>query len=203
MSTDNIFRVFGVVLTVTALSISAYYRRHAARRGEATGDQISQRKEEGDVLFTTRAVGALAFWGGVLVYLINPRWMAWSQLDLPAGLRWTGVALLALDVPLMVWMFTSLGKNITHTVAIRKEHELVTGGPYRWIRHPLYAFGMLAALGLVLLTASWFLALTAAVTFAVLVVRTSLEEQRLIERFGDDYVEYMTRTGRFFPKISA
>lgn len=201
MSTENAYRVVGAILVVSAMVMSAYYRHRAARRGKESGDEISQPREEGPVLFATRAAGGLVFWGGVLVYLVNPAWMAWSQVDLPAGLRWGGAALLALDLPLMYWMFSSLGKNITHTVATRKEHELVTWGPYRWVRHPLYAFAMLAAAGLALLAANWFVALTAAATFAVLIARTSLEEQRLVERFGDEYRRYMQRTGRFFPRI--
>jgi len=52
-------------------------------------------------------------------------------------------------------------------------------------------------------TTNWFLALTGAVAIALLVIRTRTEERRLIERFGDAYTDYMQRTGRFLPRLTA
>jgi protein-S-isoprenylcysteine O-methyltransferase Ste14 len=98
-------------------------------------------------------------------------------------------------------MFSSLGRNITDTVAIRKEHTLVTHGPYRWIRHPLYSFGFLLFVGFTLLTANWFIGLTGVCALTLLALRTPIEEAKLIEQFGDAYREYMKRTGRFLPRL--
>ena len=53
-----------------------------------------------------------------------------------------------------------------------------------------------------LVTANGFLAITGIAAFLVIVARTSIEERKLIERFGHDYVEYAERTGRFLPRIS-
>jgi protein-S-isoprenylcysteine O-methyltransferase Ste14 len=137
----------------------------------------------------------------LLAYLINPRWMAWSQVGLPPAVRWAGAALSTIAVPLLFWMFRSLGGNVTDTVAIRREHRLVTAGPYRWIRHPLYSFGSLLLLGFSLLSASWFIAGAALVAAPFLVSRTRTEEARLLERFGDDYRAYIQHTGRFLPRL--
>ncbi len=83
-------------------------------------------------------LGGLVLWGSAVLSLINPPWMAWSQVELPTGLRWTGVALGVISVGLIYWLFSSIGSGITPTVATRKEHVLVTHGPYHWVRHPLY-----------------------------------------------------------------
>jgi protein-S-isoprenylcysteine O-methyltransferase Ste14 len=90
---------------------------------------------------------------------------------------------------------------VTDTVVTRKEHTLVTTGPYRWVRHPFYVAFALAVLANSLVTANWFLFVTGGVVFVLLVVRTRKEEHRLIERFGDEYRAYMRRTGRFFPLL--
>jgi protein-S-isoprenylcysteine O-methyltransferase Ste14 len=102
---------------------------------------------------------------------------------------------------LVYWMFKSIGTGITPTVATRKEHKLSTSGPYRWIRHPLYSFGTLAFLSLGVIADSWFMVLAAALAFLLLSLRTPSEEAHLIEKFGDEYREYMKHTGRYLPKL--
>jgi protein-S-isoprenylcysteine O-methyltransferase Ste14 len=78
----------------------------------------------------------------------------------------------------------------------------VTTGPHRWVRHPFYVAVALAGFANSLVAANWFLLGMGSVVFVLLVVRTSKEEEKLIERFGDDYREYMRRT-RFFPRLMA
>ena len=68
----------------------------------------------------------------VLAYLINPRWMRWSSLGLPVPSRWLGAGLGAVSLALALWIFRTIGENITPTAETREKHELVTGGPYRW-----------------------------------------------------------------------
>ena len=140
-------------------------------------------------------------WIGLLIYMVNPRWMAWSTLSLPFRLRWVGAGLGIIAVPLIYWMFSSLGKNVTDTVAISKEHSLVTHGPYRWVRHPMYSLSVLAFMGFSLLSANWFIGLTGILALTLMVVRTPIEEAKLIEEFGNEYREYMKCTGRFLPRL--
>ena len=135
-------------------------------------------------------------------YLINPAWMAWSSVALPTWLRWIGAFLGLFAVPpLLFWTFRSLGKNLTDTVVTRREHTLVTHGPYRWVRHPFYDVVLLWGLSVSLLTANWLMALLGLSAFAMMVVRTRTEEEKLIDRFGDEYRTYMARTGRFLPHV--
>lgn len=107
---------------------------------------------------------------------------------------------MAVCVPLIYWVFSSLGKNITSTVAIRKDHALVMHGPYRWVRHPLYTVGFLAFVGFSLLAANWFIFAMLLLGYPVLILRTFTEEANLVARFGDEYRDYMRRTGRFLPR---
>lgn len=195
MTSESTYQLAAIVLMLATLSISIYFRSQASRSGEKVSPL-----EEGPVILTLRRIFGLALWLSIIAYLINPRWMAWSSLPLPTWARWSGAAIMTMCVPLVYWLFSSLGKNITPTVAIRKEHTLVTSGPYRWVRHPLYSVGFLAFSALSLLAANWFIFALLIVAFIILMKRTPIEERRLIERFGDDYREYMQRTGRYLPK---
>ena len=75
----------------------------------------------------------------------------------------------------------------------------MTHGPYRWVRHPFYVTAALLMVSVTLLTANWLIGLTSLIVLSFLAVRTPKEEQMLIERFGQQYHDYMARTGRFTP----
>ena len=102
---------------------------------------------------------------------------------------------------LFFWTLHNLGKNLTDTVVTRKEHFLVTSGPYRWVRHPFYSSGTLFMLANAVAAANWFLALAGVLFFILILIRTQKEEQILLARFGDEYRNYMRQTGRFLPRI--
>ncbi len=198
MGSDVTFRLVALALLLVALSISITFRRRASQ----SGDQTSARREEGAVIFTLRSLFGLALWFSVFAYLVNPGWMAWADLPLPVWVRWLGAVLMAICLPLFYWLFSSLGKNMTSTVAIREAHTMVTHGPYRWVRHPLYSTGVLFFAGLSLLAANWLIVVTMLGGFIALMMRTSVEEAKLIERFGDEYRAYMERTGRYIPRLN-
>ncbi len=190
------FRAIAASLFVSALSISAYYRRKA----DQASDEVSW-KEEGVPTIAALRLSGLALWLSVLAYLLNPRWMQWSRLAIPTWMRWLGAGASAMTIPLFYWLFSSIGKNITPTVATRKEHRLITHGPYRWVRHPLYTVGSLFSLGFSLLAANWFMGLTSLLTLLLLMVRLPKEEAKLLERFGDEYRAYIQQTGRLLPPL--
>jgi protein-S-isoprenylcysteine O-methyltransferase Ste14 len=195
MPSDLTFRALLILCLMLCLPIGVYHRVRAA-----SGERLSRRDEGVFVMVALRLFG-LAAWAAILTYTINPRWMAWSSLPVPTWVRYTGAVLGVLVVPpLLFWVFHSLGTNPTDTVVTRREHTLVTHGPYRWVRHPFYGVGFLGLLAVSLMTANGFLALTGAVVIALLVYRTRTEEARLIERFGDEYRAYRERTGAFFPR---
>jgi protein-S-isoprenylcysteine O-methyltransferase Ste14 len=145
-------------------------------------------------------LSGLPWFIGGIVWMIDPSLMAWASVPLPRWLRWCGFILIAVWGILFVWTFQTLGKNLTDTVVTRKEHTLVTTGPYRYVRHPFYLSFLIAIIGGSMVTANWYLFLTSLLPFAFLAVRTRIEEEKLVERFGDDYRDYMAKTGRFVPR---
>jgi protein-S-isoprenylcysteine O-methyltransferase Ste14 len=102
---------------------------------------------------------------------------------------------------LLVWTFRNLGKNLTDTVVTRKDHTLVTTGPYRYVRHPFYLAFFLAVIGGSIVAANWFVFLAGMIPSGFLIARTRIEEEKLTERFGEEYRDYVKTTGRFFPRL--
>lgn len=196
MAQDEIFRIVLGVGFLVFFPVAISYRI----KSQSTREPLDRWQEGRFILFTLRPVG-LAGMGGLIAYLINPTAMAWSSIPAPPWLRWTGVVIGAVGGILVVWTFHSLGRNLTDTVVTRRNHTLVTHGPYRWVRHPFYGAVALSVAGNALAAANWFLALTGVLTLALLVARTRIEEEKLIARFGDRYRVYMNATGRFFPKL--
>lgn len=194
---ENIFRILAGLIFFTGLGISAYFRRKADRE---TGETIS-RKVDGNTLMTIIRIGGLVLWLTPIAYLINPQWLVWAKLGLPEWARLVGVGLGVLCTLGIYWLFSSIGSGITPTSATRREHELSTSGPYRWIRHPLYTFGTLFFISFGMMSDTWLIMAFGVLTFFIMAIRTPKEESNLIEKFGDEYREYMKRTGRFLPKL--
>src|SRR5688572_6403827 len=195
MSDDQLFRLILLAGFVIFMPIGIYHRLKAR-----TGEKLDRRQEGMFILVALRLAG-LAGTAGLIAYLIDPACMAWAAVPLPVWLRWTGVGLALIAGSLLVWMFRTLGRNLTDTVVTRKQHTLVTTGPYRWVRHPMYASAALAIVGNSLVAANWYLFVVGCLALLLLVIRTRKEEQNLIARFGDDYRNYMQRTGRFVPRL--
>ena len=196
MSEDLPFRIALAIGAALLLPVMIYHRL----RSESTREPIDRRQEGLLFLLTLRPVG-LAAMLGLFAFLIQPRWMAWSSLPLPAWLRWAGVVLGVVGGSLIAWTLRTLGMNLTDTVVTRRAHTLVTRGPYRWIRHPFYVSALLIATGNALAAANWFLFVTGALAFILMAARSRIEERKLLERFGDEYRTYRGRTGRFLPRL--
>lgn len=191
------FRWLALTVFVLTLGISARLRARARAR---TGTIPRSREPAG--LIAGRLVVALPLFGSVLAYLLNPRWMDWASVGLHPGLRWLGAALGVAVVPGIHWVLSHLGSNVSETVLTKEDHQLVTSGPYRWVRHPLYAVGICLFLSVGLMAANAFiLAWTALALVALRLVVVPREESALIAKFGDDYGSYRSSTGALFPKL--
>ncbi|MDX1389575.1 MAG: isoprenylcysteine carboxylmethyltransferase family protein [Acidobacteriota bacterium] len=196
MADETVFRICLLAGFAVLFPAALYYRLRAHVRGE----KLDRRQEGTLVLATLRPLGLLGM-GGVIAYLIDPDWMAWSRVPLPDGVRWAGVATGFAAAALMIWTLHSLGRNLTDTVVTRAGATLVTDGPYRWVRHPFYLCFALAMAANAVVMANWFVGAAGALALVAMVLRTRKEEQNLIARFGDEYRAYMQRTGRFVPRF--
>ena len=105
-------------------------------------------------------------------------------------------------LPVLYWVVSTLGRNISETVLTKEDHSLVTQGPYRWVRHPLYSVATILFVSLGIVAANWFIIVMALVIIiGIALVVIPKEEAQLKSKFGDEYSEYMKGTGMLVPRV--
>jgi len=118
-----------------------------------------------------------------------------------SSIRWTGLIFEILGMGLIFWSGIALGRLYSPDVTLQKEHRLITGGPYRSIRHPRYLGGIVQGVGLSLLFRSWIgLAFTAVFTVIIL-FRIKDEEVLMSGEFGEVWGQYCKKSFRLIPFI--
>ena len=188
-----------VALAAIFLAAAAIGVPHRLRADRA-GGPVSRRNDPRWFWFLM-ALAAPPLTLACLAFLFQPRWVAFAQVELPAWIRLAGAPLAGAGLALFKWMFVHLGLNVTSTSMPRAQATLITSGPYRWVRHPMYSAVVLLVAAASLLTANRIVALGGLAMFALLAARSRVEERRLVEKFGDAYRAYQRRTGRFLPRL--
>ena len=193
------FRFIVAALLIAFVAHRGFYTRKARQRAEAVQRHLAPGR--GSRVAGQLAVPALV---GSLLYVVTPSWMAWSALALPLWTRWLGVAVALSGFALLQWSQRTLATNWSDAPALLAGQELIVRGPYRWIRHPIYAAFLLILGSLLLVSANWFVGgLWIAMTALDVVDRMNAEEAMLIGQFGEDYSAYAATTGRLFVRLSS
>jgi protein-S-isoprenylcysteine O-methyltransferase Ste14 len=124
----------------------------------------------------------------------------WSQVALNATeLQVIGAILLIAATLFTLWSRLVLGTMWSSAAAVKSNHQLRTGGPYRITRHPIYTgmLGMLAGTSLIL-AGVWPVLLISVVIF---LGKISSEERLMAEQFGEQYLEYKNRVPQLVPGL--
>jgi protein-S-isoprenylcysteine O-methyltransferase Ste14 len=159
--------------------------------------------KEGRLHVGLRLIVGLPFIGAVFAYMIWPPILGWAQFPLAEWLRWLGVVLGLASLPLIWWVQWALDDNFSTVLHVRSEHALVTHGPYRWVRHPMYTVLYMNGLAALLLTANWLIGGVYLLSLtSIVVTRVRREEAAMLEKFGPAYRDYMARTGQFLPRLA-
>jgi protein-S-isoprenylcysteine O-methyltransferase Ste14 len=135
------------------------------------------------------------------LYLFTPL-LAIADYRLPVIVPWLG----AVTMLTSLWLFwrshADLGQNWSVSLELREDHQLVTRGVYRFIRHPMYASIWLWGIAQGMLLQNWLVGWSVVPVFAAMYfLRVHREEQMMCELFGEEYREYMRQTGRLIPRI--
>jgi len=189
-------RLTVIVVGVAFIATAAYYRIQSQRSGES----LDRTKEGWPILIGVRLTG-LVMAVSTVALLCKAAWLEPVLSPVPEGVRWLGVAGFLCAVVWLLWMFHTLGRNLTDTVVTRRDAKFVDHGPYRLVRNPMYTGVLLFGVSLGAALGTWLLPFLAVVIFAMFAIRTRIEERYLIERFGDQYRDYMERVGPFFPGL--
>ncbi|MGB9343814.1 isoprenylcysteine carboxylmethyltransferase family protein [Trichococcus sp.] len=196
---------FRLIFWIHLILIMIFNRILPALRAKKSGAKLSPDYEaienEGKFLFAFRVIAGLLLAVVIVIYTFFPIYNIWFQFYLPSGLRWVGV--IVSSISLFFWSYSQevLDKNWSVNLKIQEEHTLVTSGPYRVMRHPIYTAMIIWSTGLALYTANMFFVGFTALVILWTPLRISKEETMLIGYFGDEYKKYMEYTGRYLPKF--
>ena len=203
MTDDLLFRVIFSILWFIFIA-NLLWTRHSAREPKSK-PSIDQKAH------LDRSRVALAFivpfwFGGIALYLILQTWIMFLSIPLPDSFRLIMVGVAALSIPFHLWALRTLGKNWVHALdqsgfLRRKEATLVTNGSYCYVRNPIYLWSFVFIVALSLVAANWLLVVPGLLMVTLLYAQVGKEEQMLIDKFGDEYREYMKRTPQFIPKF--
>lgn len=194
---ETIFRIIVPILIIAFAMHRGYYVRNHSKPEEVT---VKKR----EVGLASRISGLLGLIGFVAVigFIINPDWLAFARLPFPVWLRWAGVVLALSGFALLQWAQLTLGKSWSDTPRMMKGQTLITSGPYQLIRHPIYTAFLLILGSTLLISANWLIGLAwLGMTAVEVVSRIRFEESLLLEYFGDQYRDYMKKTGRLLPRV--
>jgi protein-S-isoprenylcysteine O-methyltransferase Ste14 len=194
---ENIFRVILPVLILAFMAHRGYYVKKHTRPEDAT-----LKKRDEDILSKLAGLLGIAGFVSTIAFVINSGWVAWANLPPPGWVRWTGFTIALIGFALLQWAQTSLGRSWSDTPRMMKEQVLVTNGPYRVIRHPIYTAFFLILGSTFFISANWLVGISwISMTLLEIFSRINFEENLMLEYFGDRYREYMKRTGRLLPKL--
>lgn len=115
--------------------------------------------------------------------------------------RYIGLALFALGFMAVNWAEAVLDRQFSVEVTIQKDHKLITGGPYRHLRHPRYLGIIVFTAGISLVFRSWPALILVALLTLVLLWRIGDEERLMSREFGEEWQAYTRRTHRLIPFI--
>jgi protein-S-isoprenylcysteine O-methyltransferase Ste14 len=200
MNAEFVFRMAFWGLFVILLFIRVTAMARVRRAGKAVMPDAQAIQQEGKGLFAVRLGSWFLMIGWLVCYAIYPAWMVYLQIALQAWMRWFGFILALGSLALLAWTQTALGTQFSPQLRLQAGHHLVTSGPYARVRHPMYSslFGLGAAFALV--TANWVFVVLALMVIGGLLARVPREEQMMLVEFGDEYREYMGKTGKYFPR---
>ena len=138
---------------------------------------------------------------GLVLYLLSPPWWTWTFIPLGEWIQWLGIVIALVPIFFLIWVHRHLDKQWSIALELREDHKLITTGPYRYVRHPMYLGIFVYTFGLMMISLDMLVILFFAFTIWVNYRRIPREEQMLIEEFGDEYLEYMRRSGRLLPRF--
>jgi protein-S-isoprenylcysteine O-methyltransferase Ste14 len=128
-------------------------------------------------------------------------WLVAQIVPQSVDLAVAGAVVTVVGLALTVWARQTLGTNWSGTVTVKKEHELITAGPYRYVRHPIYSGLLLGFVGSALAWGQWRGLLALVLAVYALWRKWRIEERFMRDTFGTAYSDYAARTPAVIPRL--
>ena len=197
------FRVSFLVLWAVFGVVRIYYGRKTKTHDSLNGVKEKLKTAEKEMSRGLKIVTVIitAIGGpGLVLYLIAPPWWTWTHLPLGELTQWSGITLAIPPIFFLVWVHRHLDTQWSIALELREEHKLITSGPYKRIRHPMYLGIFVYTIGLMLISSDLLVLIFFAFSIWVNYIRIPDEERMMIDEFGDEYREYMKHSGKLFPR---
>lgn len=117
------------------------------------------------------------------------------------SVRYIGLVFYLIFSWVQIWAFKSLGEFYAQDVLVFKDHQLISAGPYKFIRHPQYLSQMIIDIAASAATLSFILFPVAVIQIPFLIMRASLEDKMLEKHFGESWKSYKNKKGAFIPFV--
>jgi protein-S-isoprenylcysteine O-methyltransferase Ste14 len=190
-------------LLIYSMSIAAFglVAAYAVQRPGGLGDRG---KGQEDKFVSHQRIVRIFVTAMLLAALVFVPFADRRSIGVMAGspaMRWAGLLLATLGMGLIFWSGLELGRLYSPEVTLQKDHQLITSGAYRFIRHPRYLGGMLQGIGLSLLFRSW-IGLGLTFVFVLIILFRIKDEEALMGReFGKTWQQYCDHSWRLVPFV--
>jgi len=201
MTLDLTMRIIFLLSWIVFGGIRIYYGRHSPWSKQSRSERFESIRKDGLAGGILLFVLFYSFFFFAFLYLIDFPLIDWSYFPFLPEIRIAGTIFGLLSFPYIHWAHKTLGTAFTATIEAQESSTLITGGPYAWVRHPIYSSHTLFNFGMVLVSANLIILAYLIVGMPFTYGRMRKEEENLIREYGKEYEEYMKRTGRIFPKI--
>lgn len=124
-----------------------------------------------------------------------------EYLEEYSSIRYIGLVVYLVFSWVQVWSFKTLGDNYSQDIMVKKNHELITKGPFKLIRHPQYLCQILLDLGATAATLSYIVGGFALIEIPIYIMRASMEDKLLAKHFAEKFSEYKKKSGFMIPFI--
>jgi len=145
----------------------------------------------------------ICYWAGIgIAFFAFFRHPEWRITVLEPALFWIGIVMIWAGMAFRLWAVLTLGVFFRTSVVLQDGHQLVTAGPYRWLRHPSYTGAIVTMVGLGLGFGNW-VSLMALIFFPSLAIafRIHVEERALTEQFGEAYRDFRKTHAAVIPVV--
>jgi protein-S-isoprenylcysteine O-methyltransferase Ste14 len=176
---ETLFRIIFSTLWLIFIANLAWVRYSSIETTEPSAIRADRRERRWHIF--ALALFAPLWFGGIILYALVPGWISFFTIPLPTWFRLAMAAIAGLSIPFTLWGYRTLGKNWVHALGPahfmeRKRQTLETGGPYCYVRNPIYLGAFTFILALALEASNWFLLVPDVIIISIIYLQIDREE---------------------------
>lgn len=137
----------------------------------------------------------------ILFWIVIPWQAAFSKILIPNTLAYLGAFFCFISYISSLYCWHYMGNSWRIGIDPKEKNQLITDGPFKRIRHPIYALSMLLMLGTVFCVQSIPVFIVFCIHWFIFTMEAVREERYLTQVYGETYNQYMKQTNRFFPMV--